>query len=47
MAWKLLFGSDIGLLSLLSIVGVIGIAVWLYYFVRRKIAEDENAEPRG
>lgn len=47
MAWKLLFGSDIGLLSLLSIVGVIGIAVWLYYFVRRKIAEDENPESRG
>ncbi|MDP1535740.1 MAG: DUF3149 domain-containing protein [Burkholderiales bacterium] len=47
MAWKLLFGSDIGLLSLLTILGVIAIAVWFYFFFRRKIAEDENEESRG
>ncbi len=47
MAWKLLFGSDIGLLSLLTILGVIAIAVWFYIFFRRKIAEDENEESRG
>ncbi len=47
MAWKLLFGSDYGLMSLLSIVIVIGIGVWLYLFFRRKIAEDENRRRPG
>jgi Protein of unknown function (DUF3149) len=47
MAWKLLFGSDVGLLSLLTIVVVIGIAVWMYFFVRRKMAEDERSESRN
>ncbi len=48
MAWKLLFGSDFGLLSLLTIVVVICIAAWLYVFVRRKMAEDEGGNnPRG
>lgn len=42
MAWKLLFGSDIGLLSLLTIVVVIGIGVWMYLFFRRKMSEDER-----
>lgn len=47
MGWKLVFGSDIGLLSLLTILGGIAIAVWFYFFFRRKIAEDENEESRG
>ncbi|MDP1673781.1 MAG: DUF3149 domain-containing protein [Burkholderiales bacterium] len=47
MAWKLLFGSDYGLMSLLSIVIVIGIGIWLYLFFRRKIAEDENRRRPG
>jgi Protein of unknown function (DUF3149) len=47
MAWKLLFGSDVGLLSLLTILVVIGIAVWMYFFVRRKMAEDERGESRN
>ncbi len=47
MAWKLLFGSDYGLMSLLTIVIIIGIGVWLYLFFRRKIAEDENREHSG
>lgn len=42
MAWKLLFGSDIGLLSLLTIVVVIVIAVFMYSFIKRKIAEEER-----
>ncbi len=42
MAWKLLFGSDIGLLSLLTIVVVIGIGVWMYLFFLRKMSEDER-----
>ncbi len=44
MAWKLLFGSDVGLLSLLTIVLVIGIGVWMYLFFRRKMAESEHGE---
>jgi len=47
MAWKLLFGSDVGLMSLLSILIVIAIGIYLYLFFRRKMAEDENREPRG
>lgn len=44
MTWKLLFGSDVGLLSLLTIVVVIGIGVWMYLFFRRKMAEDERGK---
>ncbi len=47
MAWKLLFGSDFGLMSLLTIVVIIGIGIWLYLFFRRKIAEDERREGPG
>ncbi|MBY0268825.1 MAG: DUF3149 domain-containing protein [Burkholderiales bacterium] len=47
MAWKLLFGSDVGLMSLLSILIVIAIGIYLYLFLRRKMAEDENRESRG
>jgi len=48
MAWKLLFGSDIGLMSLFSILIVIAIGVYLYFFLRKKMAEeDKPGEPRG
>lgn len=48
MAWKLLFGSDVGLMSLLTILIVIAIAVYLYFFFRRKMAEeDKTGESRG
>jgi len=48
MAWKLLFGSDVGLMSLLTILIVIAIAVYLYFFFRRKMAEEDKAgESRG
>ena len=47
MAWKLLFGSDLGLFSLLTIVVVIVIGLVFYAFVRRKMAEEENGRPRS
>ncbi len=47
MAWKLLFGSDIGLLSLITILVVIAIAVYLYLFFRKKMAEDDGSEYQG
>lgn len=40
MAWEMLVGSDSGLLSLATIVIAIGIGVFLYRFVRRKMDED-------
>lgn len=43
MAWKMLFGSDVGLFSLITILIVIGIGVWMYFFIRRKMAEDDDA----
>ena len=47
MAWKLLFGSDVGLMSLLTILVVVAIGIYLYLFFRRKMTEDENRESRG
>lgn len=47
MAWKLLFGSDVGLMSLATILVIIAIGVYLYFFFRRKMAEDESGESRG
>lgn len=44
MAWKMLFGSDVGLLSLITIVVVIVIGVYLYFFFQRKIAEEERSK---
>jgi hypothetical protein len=43
MAWKLLFASDVGLMSLVTILIVIAIAVYLFFFFRRKMAEDDKA----
>lgn len=42
MAWKELFGSDIGLLSLFTIGFVIVMAGYLYRFAKNHIAEDER-----
>lgn len=47
MAWKLLFGSDIGLMSLITILMIIAIGICLYLFFRRKIVEGEKEESRG
>lgn len=44
MAWKLLFGSDIGLFSLFTILVVIGIGVAMFLFFRRKMQEDEQGD---
>jgi preprotein translocase subunit YajC len=44
MAWKLLFGSDIGLLSLFTIVFIICMAIYLIFFVRNRMREDERQE---
>lgn len=43
MAWQMLFGSDSGLLSLATIIMVIGIGAFLYRFVRRKMDKDSEA----
>jgi hypothetical protein len=40
MARQILFGSDIGLLSLFTIGFVIVMAIYMMTFYRRKIAED-------
>lgn len=40
MAWKLLFGSDFGLMSLFVIAFVIVMAVYLYGFARKHMEED-------
>lgn len=45
MAWKLLFGSDVGLFSLVTIAVVIVIGAGFYVFIRRKMAEEENNQP--
>lgn len=42
MAWKLLFGSDVGLLSLFTIVFVIVIAIYLVRFFIKKAEEDRR-----
>ena len=42
MAWKELFSTDIGLLSVFTIVFVMVIAGYLYRFAKRHIAEDEK-----
>ena len=46
MAWELLFKSDIGLLSLFTIVFILVMGAYLAYrFARRHMAEDEQATP--
>lgn len=47
MAWKLLFGSDVGLFSLITILVIIAIGAGFYVFVRRKMDEEEGGQPRA
>ncbi|MBL8481198.1 MAG: DUF3149 domain-containing protein [Rhodocyclaceae bacterium] len=47
MAWNLLFGSDIGLLSLATIAFILGMAVFFIRFFRRSIDEDEARSSAG
>ncbi len=42
MAWKLLFGSDIGLLSLFTILFVLLMAGYFMWMFAKKIAEEEQ-----
>jgi uncharacterized protein DUF3149 len=46
MAWKLLFSSDIGLLSLFTIGFIIAMAIFLIYFFTRK-AEEERQQSKA
>lgn len=43
MAWQLLFGTDIGLLSVFTIGFVIVMAFYLIGFFKRKAEEDARA----
>lgn len=47
MAWELLFKSDIGLLSLFTIVFILVMAAYLFRFVRRHMAEEEQNARRS
>lgn len=40
MAWELLFGSDIGLLSLFTILVVIAMSIFFPRYFAKKAAED-------
>lgn len=40
MAWELLFGSDIGLLSVFTIVFVLGMGVFYGRYFSKKMEED-------
>lgn len=42
MAWIELFTTDIGLLSLFTIAFIIVMAVYIVYFVKRRLAEEED-----
>jgi hypothetical protein len=45
-ALKLLFTSDIGLLSLFTIVFIIGMGVWFRRFFTKQIEAEEARNPR-
>jgi hypothetical protein len=40
VAIKMLFGTDIGLLSVFTIAFVIGFGVYVYIYAKRKMVED-------
>ena len=42
MAWNLLLSSDIGLLSLFTILFIVGMAIYLFAYVRRHMADEEK-----
>jgi len=44
MAWELLFGSDIGLLSLFVIVFTLGMSIFYARFFKRKMSESPQGE---
>ena len=47
MAWELLFTSDIGLLSLFTIVFILVMGAYLYRFARRHIRLTDGIEQTG
>ena len=47
MAWNLLFSSDIGLLSLFTILFIIGMAIYLWRYAKRNMIADEKREKQG
>jgi hypothetical protein len=47
IAMQDLFTTDIGILSLVTIGVVVGIAAYLAYYVHKHIAEDEAAHARS
>lgn len=42
MAWKILFTSDVGLLSLFTIVFMVVMAAYVFRFVVRHVKEEEG-----
>lgn len=47
MAWDLLLTSDIGLLSLFTIVFILGMAVYLARYASKHMQEDEKGANGG
>ena len=47
MAWYLLFGSDIGLLSLFTIVFIICMVIYLWRYAKRNMIADEERAKQG
>lgn len=47
MAWQLLFGSDIGLLSLFTIGFVIVMAIYMFRFAKKHAEMDAQNERLG
>jgi heme/copper-type cytochrome/quinol oxidase subunit 2 len=47
MAWQILFSTDVGLLSLFTIVFIICMAIFLFNFVRTKVREDTQRLKKG
>ena len=45
MAWELLFGSDIGLMSLFTIVFIFGMAIFFGRYFNKKMKEDAKNQP--
>ncbi|WP_374512893.1 DUF3149 domain-containing protein [Niveibacterium sp.] len=45
MAMEILFGSDIGLLSLFTIVFILGMGGYLWHFARKHMKDEEAHLP--
>ena len=44
MAWKLLFTSDMGVLSLLTLAIMLGMPVFIAFYVRRRMGKNPVGE---